>query len=177
MPKSIVREALVEPDQPRIDRAECSRRSHLDAAMANEPLDLARREVRIENETGDVSYRVELGRQLGAAVGGSSILPDDRACQWPVGGPIPRHDGLALVGDPDRRDGESARSNFVNHLSEGGDDRVPDFLGIVFDPTGFREVLGELSIRGDGRCGVAEESPCPNSGGAGVDGDHYCVHV
>jgi hypothetical protein len=47
----------------------------------------------------------------------------------------------------------------------------PDFFGVVFDPAGLREVLGEGGLRdGDGVAGGIEDEGAA-AGGSGVDGD------
>ena len=94
------------PDQPRVDRAEGEVGGARDTASPQQPLELGAAEVRVEHEPGAPAHEIEgaLGRQLVAAGGGPAVLPDDRPAVRHAGGAVPRHDRLALVGDPDGDD-------------------------------------------------------------------------
>ena len=68
--------------------------------LAEEPLELRRREVRIRDEAGALAD--QLGGQLRAALGGAAVLPDDRVVHRHAGRAVPEERRLALVRDPDR---------------------------------------------------------------------------
>ena len=55
--------------------------------------------------------------QLVAAVGGAAVLPDERAVQRLAGLGVPDADGLALVGDADRRQLAAATPGVVERLA------------------------------------------------------------
>ena len=67
-------------------------------------------------------------------------------CRRPAGATVPHDDGLALVGDADRGDRFGRASATAARPSVAGDG-LPDLVGVVFDPAGLGEVLGELAVR------------------------------
>ena len=80
----------------------------------------------------------------------------------------PHDDGLALVGDADGRHRLlERRAQLAEHL----DDRGPDLVGVVLDPTRPREVLGELAVRPARRRALLVEGEGAHAGGPGIDGD------
>ena len=96
------------PDDPGVDRAEqqTSRGGELAhlADVVEEPPDLRRREVgrdRKPRAPAHVLFPSPLDRR--PALGcGARVLPDDRVRGGAAVARVPGHDGLALVGDPDR---------------------------------------------------------------------------
>ena len=94
--------------QPRVDGAErevggaLRRRPRAAATPASSRRSTGRARARcarrISGSRPGVAPRVAVGR-------GAAVLPDDRPVQRPTGAPAPHDDGLALVGDPDARDG------------------------------------------------------------------------
>ena len=139
------------PDQPGVDRAQ------LDLALRRplarpghsiqEPGELGRREVGIEDQAGGgLDYRlVALGGQAGGDVGGAAILPDDGAMQRLAGRRVPDHGRFALIGDADGVEAGDA-AGLAHHLSTGLERRGPDFGGVMFDPAGFGEMLGQFDL-------------------------------
>ena len=87
--------------EPGVDRAEDRPLRPLD--VAQQPLDLGRREVGVDRQPGPLAHqRLVPGRaQLVAALGGATVLPDQRAVDRLAARRVPGDDGLALVGDPD----------------------------------------------------------------------------
>ena len=85
------------------------RRRRGDAALAQQPLELRAAEVRIEHEPGARPHesRCPGGGELVAARRGAAVLPHDRRGRRAPGRAVPGDDGLALVGDADRRDGSA----------------------------------------------------------------------
>ncbi len=78
--------------------------------------------------------------------GGAAVLPNDRAGERLQRAPIPYHEGLALVGDPDRDD--------IARRSAGGGERLtctvlqgrPYLVSVVLDPARLREMLRDLLV-------------------------------
>ena len=68
--------------------------------LAQQPLELRRREVRVRHEAGPLADQP--GVELAAAVGGAPVLPDDRGADRPAGRALPEQRRLTLVRDPDR---------------------------------------------------------------------------
>ena len=124
------------PDEPGVDRAE--REALAAAVLAEEPLELRRREVRVGDEPGALAQQV--GVELTAALRGSAVLPDDRGRDRPSRRALPEQRRLALVRDRDRVDAVEPR------LPGGVEDALPDLLRIVLDPAGPREVLRHLGV-------------------------------
>jgi hypothetical protein len=160
--------------EPGIDRAEGGA-AGVDAAGPEQPLDLRPGEVGVEDEPGALAKErlVAGGAQLFAAVGGAAVLPDERALQRRAGAPVPGHDRLALVGDPDcaqggpvdARLGESSRSDRARGL--------PDLVGVVLDPARAREVLLELGVGAPGERALGVEDDARRAGRALVDREDH----
>ena len=98
------------PREPRVDGAEGELAALGARAQAGDvveqPLDLGRGEIRIDDEPG---LRLNglvpaFALQRIAARRGAPVLPDDRAVDRFPRAPVPHDRGLALIGDPDRGD-------------------------------------------------------------------------
>jgi hypothetical protein len=89
-------------DEPRVDRPEygAARLRH----VLQQPLDLRRGEVGIDDEPRPRANERLVARlaQLVAPSSRSPVLPDERVVNGLARSGVPRDDGLALVGDPDR---------------------------------------------------------------------------
>ncbi len=96
---------------------------------------------------------------------GATVLPHDCSAIHLAGRAIPGDDGFALIGDSDR----DRNANFAHNFLKGFDNRAPDFFGIVFNPTRFRKVLGEFTIRSNDFVVINEHSTTTHTGRAGVD--------
>ena len=140
------------PDEPRVDRPEdgatVPRPLGEAVDLAQEPLDLRRREVRVQHEArvGADERLVSGGAQLGAAVGRAPVLPDDRAVQRLAGGRIPHAHRLALVRDPDRAEAPVGDPGVRERLQGDRAGRLPDLAGVVLDQAGAREMLLQLAV-------------------------------
>ena len=134
---------------------------------------LLAREVRVEHQPGGGADQREVagvGERV-AAGRGAAVLPDDGAVAGESGAPVPGDDGLALVGDADGGDRLLERRD---QLRGGAHDGVPDLHGVVLDPPGLREVLGELPVSvADGAARMVDGEGA-DTGGACVEGDHDC---
>ena len=100
--------------------------------------------------------------QLVAAGRGAPVLPDDGPVAGPAGAAVPGHDRLALVGDAERGD---RLVQLGDELVGHGHDRGPDLGGVVLDPAGPGEVLGELLVAVAGRAARSRRRrrPAPRS--------------
>ena len=111
--------------------------------------------------------------QGGTPLGGAAVLPHQRMVEWPAGGAVPGHDGLALVGDPDGAGHPAGIVEPSCHLGQGVAYRPPDLVGIVLDPPRPREELGQLLVGDVHHPGLLVDDQGTHPGGAGIDGDTY----
>jgi hypothetical protein len=116
--------------------------------VAKHPGQLGGGEVRIDHQPGDRAHAVFMTglAQSYAIGGGAAVLPNDRASERLQRAPIPHHERLALVGDPDRAD-------IARHSARGGERLTravlhgrPDLVSVVLDPAGLREMLRDLLV-------------------------------
>ncbi len=120
-----------------------------------------------------------VGRELRAERRGAAVLPHDGAVQRPAAAAVERDHGLALVGDADGGDGlgggpgsGSALGQAVADLGQGGADGLPDLVGVVLDPPGSGEVLGQLAVGDVDDAGLLVDDQGADAGRARIDGDH-----
>src|SRR4029453_19684602 len=77
-------------------------------------------------------------RQLGADLVGTRVLPDDRVEDRLAAVAVPDHSGLALVGDPERRDvvgpGPGLAQGSIHNVAAA----LPDLRRVVVDPSSLR---------------------------------------
>ncbi len=71
----------------------------------------------------------------------AAALPDDRAMERLSGAAFEDDNGFPLIGDAERRDVVPTCRMPTDHGGKNSEYIVPDFLGIVFNPTRFWEVL------------------------------------
>ncbi len=133
-------------EQPGVDRAEGGPLGALD--VAQQPLDLGRREVGVEDEPGALAHQrlVAGGAELVAALGRAPVLPDQRPVNRLAGRRVPGEDRLALVGDPDPVQVGALDAGVGDRLHGDLPRDVPDFRRVVLDPARPREVLLELRV-------------------------------
>ncbi|GIU88045.1 MAG: hypothetical protein KatS3mg009_2560 [Acidimicrobiia bacterium] len=145
-----------------------------DAALAQQPRELRRGEVRVEHEAGAGPHQrlVAGGRERVAGLGGAAVLPHDRAVARAPGPPVPHDRRLALVRDADRRDRPAGVPAPPRHLVEGLERDPPDVLGVVLHPPGPGEVLGELAVGRRPRRAAGVDGDRPDAGRPRVDRDH-----
>ena len=149
-----VRPAGEVPEHPRVDGAEGEVGAGLDAALGQQPRQLGGREVRVEHEAGGAGAP---GRWP-AARSSSQRSAVRRSCHTMArcsGRPVRRSQTTVVsrwLVMPTAATGWSRRGR---QLAEGRDHRVPDVVGVVLDPAGAGEVLGELPV------GPARPAPRP----------------
>ena len=161
------------PQHPRVHRPEGQLRAGGHATVPQQPLELGRREVRVEHQAGGGPHQVEVAglAQLVAPGGRAPVLPDEGPVQGPTGPPVPHDRRLALVGDADRGDGLAVE--MVDQFGERVLGGRPDVGGIVLDQPGRREVLGELAVGVTGGRAVGPHREAAHAGRSGVDGDDH----
>ena len=143
------------PDEPAVDGAEeqaaligklaCA--SH----VVEQPLDLARREVRVRMQARgalDVLAGARLGAKLLDDRRRATALPHDRVGDGTAGLAVPDDGRLALVGDADAVDVLGIECMRGEQIGERAELREDDFLRVVLDPSGLRIELPELALHG-----------------------------
>ena len=152
------------PDEPRVDGAEGEAGPPV---LAQEPLELRRREVRVRHEAGPLAD--QSGVELAAALSGTAVLPDDRRPNRMAGRALPEQRRLALVRDPDRfqvgrADARGCERRFGSPL-----DAEPDLLGVVLDPPRPGKGLGQLAVAAPEHLQLVVDDEAGGAGRALVD--------
>jgi hypothetical protein len=130
------------PREPRVDRAEGKIAGG--ACVREQPLELRRREVRVGDESCPRADQV--GGELGAAIRGAPVLPDERGRDGIARRAIPEHRRLPLVRDPDRAQLGRAHVRGGECRCGGLENGLPDLLRVVLDEPGRGKVLDQLTI-------------------------------
>ena len=142
--------------------------------MVDDPRDLGRREVRIEQQAGLCGYRrlQAAPHECLARIGSAAVLPHDGVAENPAILAIPYHRGLALVGDADGRHANRGvgRSQFSEGVLADRDRGVPNFFGVVLHPAVMRVDLAELALRSGYRPAGPVENNRSGTGGPLVNG-------
>ena len=138
--------------------------------VLGDPAQLGAGEVRIQPQPGQLGdpVLVALVAQPGADVGGTPVLPDDRAARGAQRLAIPQEHRLALVGDADGT--QLALVDLREHGPRGLQGRLPDLLRGVLDPARLREVLGELLVALGHDAAVVADDDGGDAGRPCVDG-------
>ena len=157
------------PDEPAVDRAggelvvANARRGD---AVLKHPLEFRRGKIRIGDESRRGVDRLGARRERETPRGGAPVLPDDRAADGHTGGAVPEYDGLALVGDAERRRNQPTLCDrFARRVECAG----KDFVGVVLDLAGLRKVLRDLAVAAAGYAAVGRDDHAGRAGGAFVD--------
>jgi len=172
MSKSIVREAFVWSVAWRPVSLKSSQESIVPKTaqlgpgdVLPQPLDLGRREVGIDDQAGTLAHQLLVtgSAQLRATLGRAAVLPDQRPVDRLAARRVPGDHGLALVGNPDRVELAPLDARVDYRLDGNSAAHLPDFGGVVLDPTWPREVLLELRVgpTGDPPLGVEDEAGRP----------------
>ena len=117
--------------------------------LPEKPHELRSRKIRIQHESRLVPHRVRQSErgQFAADVRGTAALPDDGIVDGLAAVLFPYDHGLALVRDPDRRDLVGGDLRLGYRVERRGVLGLPDLVGIVFHPAGFRIDLPERLLR------------------------------
>ncbi len=115
--------------------------------------------------------------ELGAEGRGAPVLPHDGAVQRTSGRAVEGHQRLALVGDADGRDGVAPFGQAGADLGQGVADRGPDLGGVVLDPAGPGEVLGQLPVGDVGHPALPVDGEGAHPCRARIDGDDDPGHA
>ncbi len=105
-----------------------------------------------------------------APVGGAAVLPDERAVERRARVAVPHHGRLTLVRDADR--GDRFAADRGDDVAQGLGHGEPDLGRVVLDPSGSREVLGELAVRERTGPAVPVDRDRTHAGCPRVDGEH-----
>ena len=160
--------------QPAFDRPEGQRALLRSAAhlghVVEHPAHLGAREIGIEQQPGALLHPGLVPRiaQGGAKGLGAAVLPYDGVGERLAGGAIPRHHGLALVGNADTGD-RRCPARLVQHRLHAGERLVPDLARIMLDPAGLRIVLGQRFLRTGEQHAVMCKQHRAGRGGAFVE--------
>ena len=126
--------------------------------MVEQPRDLRGGEVRLERQAGTGANELlgAGGGELSAALGGTSVLPDDCRRHGAPAGPLPQHDRLALVRDSQPCD--AVWFDGVEHRGQHRGDGLQDLLGVVLDEAGLGMMLLVWHVRlGDALSRLVDE--------------------
>ena len=169
------------PGQPAVDGAESQFAAFGPGAGAGDvieqPLELGAGKIGIDDEAGALAKQVgEASRcQFVAQAGSAPVLPDDGAVQRLAAGAVPEDRRLALVGDADGGDLCCRNAVVAQHCTGDGKLRLPDFIGIVFDPAGLRVMLGDFLLRDAMSAALTVEQDGAGAGGALVECENELV--
>ena len=136
--------------------------------MVEQPADLWRGEIRIDDEPGARCGKLAEPRLLPplAYICRTAVLPDDRIMDRVAGRALPQDRRLALIGNAEYRDRAVRRGH---HFTAGRKDAAPDLFGIVFDPSRSRVMLRQLGLGGGARPAGCVEQDRPGARRALVD--------
>src|SRR5579862_3907858 len=113
------------------------------------PADFQTAKIGRERQTGFAAESVLSSRlsEFSDIIGDARILPRKRIRDWLAGFSIPNEGGLALIGNSNRGKVSRPEAGFRHRLSDYGARVLPDFHGIMFDPSGLRVNLFMFSLR------------------------------
>ena len=141
------------PDEPRLHRAEqqvaaLGTRAHA-GHVVQDPLELCGREVGVDDQPGLLPDQVgqAAGLQLVAVLACAAALPDNGVVDRLAGVTVPDDGRLALVRDADGGDVLRRRADLVHGRQRHAELGRPDLVGVMLDPAGLGEILGELLLR------------------------------
>ena len=141
------------PDEPRLHRAEqqvaaLGTRTHA-GHVVQDPLELCGREVGVDDQPGLLPDQVgqAAGLQFVAVLACAAALPDNGVVDRLAGVTVPDDSRLALVRDADGGDVLRRRADLVHGRQRHAELGRPDLVGVMLDPAGLGEILGELLLR------------------------------
>src|SRR5581483_8957028 len=139
--------------------------------VLKEPFDLGPREISVQDQPGFLEEKpgLPLSIQLVAAMGRPAALPNDGPVDGFTGLSVPEDRGLPLIGDADARDLGPLSTRGPQGPSARFLDRGPYLLGVMLNPAGFREILGEFLVGAADYLARMVEQVGPGASGALVD--------
>jgi hypothetical protein len=146
--------------------------------VVENPFDLGGGKVGVEDEAGlgaDAFGEAPLP-EIVAPRGGAATLPDDGVVDGGSGATVPDHDGFALVGHGESRDGRGSAAGAFDDLEQHRELRLPENLGIVLDPARLRIDLGKFALGGGDGAEFAVEQQRARTGRALVEGEDELLH-
>jgi hypothetical protein len=153
--------------------------------VVKHPLEFGRREIRIEDEAGEVPHLVvqSAPSEFVALFGRSTILPNNRPVNRPTGAPIPDNSRFALVGNTNCCKIAWTNASLPKSCPHHPMADPPYFFGVLLDPPRTWVVLCEFGIGAskDLATSVNNEAPssrCPLINGKNeVPGFHESIVV
>ena len=117
--------------------------------LIQNPAGLGAGKIGIQQQAGLVADHILMATtaQSLADLNRAAILPDDGPVEWRTCRLVPNRCGFALVGNADACQIRSRNPRFRQNLSTGCDNRVPDLIQVMFNPTRLGEILGKLLLR------------------------------
>lgn len=116
--------------------------------VVQNPFDFRAREISVDDQARLVTKFIDqaAGLEVFANRGGLTGLPDDGVVHGVARVLIPDDGRFTLVGDADGRDFTGCHIGLCQGFAHDFDHAVENFIGIVFDPARFREILREFLL-------------------------------
>ena len=115
--------------------------------------------------------------ELGAIVGGTPVLPDNRRMDRCTGLRIPHQGGFTLVGNTDGRHITGAQPTLLERFAADFEGAQPQLFAVVLNPAILREVLLELLLSTGNGQALGTEDNRPAAGGALINGKQVMRHT
>ena len=144
--------------------------------LVEQPADLGGGEVRVDDQSGLAPDQRLVVGQLAATGRGPPVLPDDGVVDRLAGAAVPQHRGLALVGDAQGGQVAGPDAGVARAAAQTGQDRLPDHLRVVLDPSGPGEMLGEFGVAAADAPRLGVEDADRRPGRALVDRQDVLAH-
>ena len=168
------------PDEPTVHGAEAEFAGlGLLASPGNvlkDPVDLGAGEVGVDDEARLLPDPVGLVSESVAEFGGAAVLPDNGVVHGFAGFGVPDDGRFPLVGDADAGDVLAVDAHLGDGLGDDGRLGGPDFHRVVLHPARFREILGELHLRGGADVAFVVEDDGPGGTRPLIQGQDVLVH-
>ena len=116
--------------------------------MIQNPLHLGRRKIRINEQTRPIRDHLCMARssQIAAKLCRATILPNNRIVDGVACGAVPNQCRFALIGNTDRSHMVCRGLGLFQRLTRRSDNRSPEVIRVMFDPSRLREVLWEFFL-------------------------------
>src|ERR1039457_68474 len=109
-------------------------------------------------------------------MGGAAALPDDGMVDGFAGLAVPDNRGFPLVGNADSGDLGGLNPRRLQGLLAGFFHRAPNLIGVMLNPAGLGEILGEFLVGAPHHLARVVKEVSPGAGGALVDGEDKFGH-